>query len=486
MLHRNNRPIPDNNNTDTIESNAVASTVIVAQCTPQGSGAIALIRLSGAQACAVADHICKTANGQKITDAASHTVHFGYAVDLAGSTIDQVMIAIMHAPRTFTGEHVVEITCHNNQFIIEDIIARAVRAGARPARAGEFARRAFQNGKIDLIKAEAINDLIHAQTQQALKKSLAQLSGSFSQWICELEQDVLKSLMLCEAGLEFLDEEVDFSSDIKTSIAAVLKKISTVKKTFDTHEHIRRGFRVVLIGSVNAGKSSLFNALLGYKRAIVSAQAGTTRDTVEAGLTLNGNYLTVIDTAGIRQTENSIEQEGVMRSYDEAQKADIILLVFDGSRALLPEEADLYKKICAYYQNKVIPVHHKADSTEHPENFGMFLMQDAGPAFGENILKTTASDQTCIQKLEKSIDGKIRALCATLDSPFLLNKRQHALLSELENRLEHILTGMQHAFHPELTAHELRSALESITELTGKSITDAAVDAIFKEFCVGK
>lgn len=457
--------------------------VIIAQCTPQGAGAIALIRLSGAQAHEIADTVCTIASGQKIIDVASHTVHFGYAVDSAGNTIDQVMIAVMHAPRTFTGEHVVEITCHNNQFIIENIIAQAVHAGARPAREGEFTRRAFENGKIDLIKAEAINDLIHAQTQQALKKSLAQLSGTFSQWIADLERNVLKALTYCEAGLEFLDEEVDCATDIKASITAVLQKIAVVKKTFDVHEHIRRGFRVALIGSVNAGKSSLFNALLGYDRAIVSAIAGTTRDTVEAGLTISGNYLTVIDTAGIRQTHNTVEHEGVTRSHEEAQKADIILLVFDGSRALSPEETELYKKISADYSNKVIPVHHKADLTVHPKNFG--TLHGIAPE-EQNTLKTTASDQDLIEELKKAINDKIRALCATLDSPFLLNKRQHALLSELENRLKHIMALTAHAFHQELVAHELRAALESITELTGKSITHAAVDAIFKEFCVGK
>ncbi len=321
---------------------------IIAQCTPKGSGAIALLRLSGTNAIDIASKISTLASGKTLTQALSHTVHYGSVIDTNQKVVDKVMFIVMHAPRTFTGQNVVEITTHNNQFLVEEIIAHAINHGARLAQQGEFARRAVLNEKIDLVQAEAINELIHANTQLALKKSLAQLEGSFSHWIESIEQKLIKALALSEASFEFIDEEdLEFNQQINTIITKTLDTIARLKHTFDQQQQIREGIRIAIIGSVNAGKSSLFNALLKKDRAIVTSIAGTTRDVIEAGLYKNNNYWTLIDTAGLRQTENIIEQKGIERSHKEAELADIILLVIDGSRTMTTQEQQVYNELYA-------------------------------------------------------------------------------------------------------------------------------------------
>ena len=249
---------------------------IIAQCTPRGSGAIALLRISGINAIEVTAHIAKLTGQKTLLDAVTHTIHYGSIVESNGTIIDNVLFLIMRAPKTFTGQDTVEITCHNNQFIIEQIIALAIANGARVAQEGEFTKRAVLNGKIDLVQAEAINELIHAQTQMALKQSLSQLNGSLSNWLVSIEQELLKALALSEASFEFLDEEMEFAPQISAMITHVMGTITEIKKTYNQQQQIRQGIRVAIIGSVNAGKSSLFNALLNQNRAIVTAIAGTT------------------------------------------------------------------------------------------------------------------------------------------------------------------------------------------------------------------
>ena len=229
-------------------------------------------------------------------------------------------------------------------------------------------RRAFEAGKLDLIQAEAIHELIAAQTQHALKKSLAQLEGSFSHWIETLEKKLLQAIAWCEASFEFLDEEVEFSNRIRQRLDNLLRNVALLKRTFNAQQQIRQGIKIALIGSVNTGKSSLFNMLLHQKRAIVTDVAGTTRDSIEAGLIVKGNHWTLVDTAGLRNTEDTIEQEGIKRSHEEAQKADIILLVVDGSRPLSDQELAAYTMFRETYAQKCILIQNKADCPLTKEN----------------------------------------------------------------------------------------------------------------------
>jgi tRNA modification GTPase len=444
---------------------------IIAQCTPTGSGALALIRLSGESAITIADSFAHLGSRKKLIDCKSHTIHYGSIIDQNGHPIDQVLFLVFKKPHTFTGENTIEITCHNNPFIIEQIITQAIKRGARIAQRGEFARRAFLNGKIDLIQAEAINDLIHANTEQALKKSLAQIQGSLSNWIQSIQTELLKARAYCEASFEFIDEEIEFAPHIKENITSILTTISHLKKSFDQQNQIREGIRIAFLGTVNAGKSSLFNALLGKNRAIVTNIAGTTRDVIEAGLYRDGNYWTLVDTAGLRTTDDMIEQQGIERSFDEAQKADIIILVRDASQTLSPPEHQTYIQLLKQYSSKIIEVSNKAD---------LAILSDKAVA-------TSISNPESIKQLECAIQKKVSVILDAADSPYLLNKRQFNILMSLEKQLDVINQMMnQGNIAYELLSYELKLALEIISELTGKSVDEAGMNMIFKEFCVGK
>lgn len=454
------------------------NSTIIAQSTPAGKGALALIRLSGDAAFEIVDKIAYFSPQKNISQQTTHTIHYGWIVEMQGNElqkIDQVLFLIMHAPQTFTGQNTVEITCHNNPFIIQKIIDLAVQNGAYLAQSGEFTRRAFENNKLDLVQAEAINDILCAQTEMALKKSLAQLEGSFSHWIVRLEKQLIKAYAWSEASFEFLDDEGDFGVHIKEQLQEILSTIEIVKKTFDVQKQIREGFRIALIGSVNAGKSSLFNRLLAQERSIVTDIAGTTRDSIEAGLYRNGSHWTLIDTAGLRQTADIIEKAGIQRSFDEAHKADIILLVIDGSRAMTHEEALVYEQLFKDYHHKVIVIITKADK-----------FQVCTHALVTHALQVSNIQNHGTRALEAALEEKIKNLVQQSESPFLINKRHYTILLTLESLLMHIIDMLQGDIQYELVSYHLREALEHISQLTGKSVSEAAMDMVFKEFCVGK
>ncbi len=450
--------------------------LIIAHCTPQGKGALALIRITGTEARRCVDSFALLASSKKIVDVPSHTIHFGRIIDEKGATLDQVMILVMDGPRTFTGQDTLEITCHNNQFLIEALIERAITQGARLAQEGEFTRRAFLQKKIDLLQAEAIQELIGAHTQIALKQSLAQLEGSFSHWIEILQKDLLKSIAWCEVSFEFLDEGAEFGEHIRISLEDMLIKIKQLKETFNAQQQIKNGIKITLIGSVNAGKSSLFNALLKQKRAIVTDIPGTTRDVIEAGMYHKGNYWTLIDTAGLRNTHDTIEQEGIRRSFEEAHKADIILLVRDSSRPPTSSEESVYNDIVKNYEKKIISLHSKADLPAWED----FAQQQ------NSALKLSVLDQKSVDLLMTALDEKISILFAALESPFLLNKRHYGLLLHLEQKIIALMPLLIEPVHYEIVSYHLQDALSTLSELTGKSISEAALDLVFKEFCVGK
>lgn len=448
---------------------------IVAQCSPKGTGAIALLRLSGSNAIEIADKIAKLPDKKTLADQATHTIHYGTVVDTQTTPIDKVLFLLMRGPQTFTGQDTVEITCHNNPFIIEAIIQSSIQVGARLAQEGEFTKRAVLNNKIDLLQAEAINELIHANSQQALKQSLAQLQGSFSHRIKHIEKNLVTALAYTDASFEFLDEEhLGFGQIIEKVIETVLADIQLLMQSFDQQKQIREGIRIALIGSVNAGKSSLFNALVGDNRAIVTEQPGTTRDVIEVGFYDEGFYWTLIDTAGLRQTADIIEKEGIKRSFSEAHKADIILLVIDNSRPMLKEEQEIYEAMYRDFHPKIIVIHNKIDlPTQAPRLFADFIA-------------STPTDLSTIQPIALAIRHKITELFRSLQSPYLLNKRQYTLLLHLQKTLLGLKSFLTGDIAYELVAYHLNEALAHCTEITGKSVSNLALDAVFREFCIGK
>ena len=449
---------------------------IIAQCTPKGPGAIALIRMSGAGALELASSISRLPGNARLIDQQSHTIAYGWVTGHDGADIDQVLFLVMHGPRTFTGEHTVEITCHNNPFIIDQIIDRAIACGARHAQEGEFSRRAVMNGKMDLTQAEGINELIGAQTQHALKRSLAQVTGSLSQQITQLEKELIKALALCEASFEFIDEEMEFAPEINRIVSLQRDHIARMKEAFSNNRQIKEGVRVALVGSVNAGKSSLFNALLNRERSIVTNIAGTTRDSIEAGLYANGAFITLVDTAGLRQTDDVVEQAGIERSCNEAELADILIIIIDGSRAITPAEEAVYKELLEKHSHKAFLVRTKSDLPACP-----VPLLDALPHY-----PVSTSDHLAITGLNKAISERIDTIFSTSDSPFLLNKRQFHLLSALDTDLAALQTRLEGKVEYELVSYHLNDAIARLAEITGKTISEASMDAVFREFCVGK
>lgn len=455
----------------------VNSSTIIAQSTPQGSGAIALLRISGPDAVSIADGMARFRKTKKqLVHEPSHTIHFGDIVGKDDKIIDQVVFLLMRGPKNFTGEDTVEITCHNNSFIIKAIIARAIELGACVAQRGEFTRRALENGKLDLVKAEAINELIHAQTELALQKSLAQLTGSLSEWISAIENRLVESLALCNASFEFIEEETNFAPEIISHVTTIMDQIAKIQQSHSFNAQIRSGVKIAIVGIVNAGKSSLFNRILGHDRAIVTPIAGTTRDTVEATIDRGGINWTLIDTAGIRETSDPVENEGIRRSLEEAKKADIILLVSDGTIPLVANVAAFYHRLLDEFNDKIIQVETKSDLVLKHDHV---LSKSALPISN----KTGAGHAELI----KTIENRVNRLFDSANAPFLINQRHHAILIEIQAALTNVKKMLERpTIHYEIIAHELQGILERISNLSGKSISQAAMDKIFQDFCIGK
>jgi tRNA modification GTPase len=331
-------------------------------------------------------------------------------------------------------------------------------------------------GKIDLLQAEALNDLIHAQTAESLKYSLAQLSGSLSSWIHEIENSVIEILAFCEGSFEFLDEEMEFKGEIAIKIAALIEKIKKLLITYPKQQYIKEGVKIALIGSVNAGKSSLFNALLDKNRAIVTPIPGTTRDSIEAGIFRDGQFFTLIDTAGIRDTDDEIEKAGIDRSFAQAAHADIILLVLDLSQPWPNETQQAYQQIFQTYRSKIILVQNKID-LDFVKNLN----------FESSVIQVSAKQPDTIKNLHDSIQLQTAKLKDSENITCLLNKRQHDLLVNFLQKLEFILPMVQkNRVDYELVSHQLREALQALSEMTGRGVSQAAFDKVFDTFCVGK
>jgi tRNA modification GTPase len=448
---------------------------IIAQCTPTGPGAIALLRLTGVTTREIITQCTKLISGACISSCASHTIHTGWITEHDGTHIDQVLFLVMHGPRTFTGQDTVEITCHNNPFIIESIITRVIACGARIADRGEFTQRAYINKKIDLLQAEAINELIHAPTQEALKKSLAQLEGSFSSWVLMLQEKLTKIIVLCEASFEFNEDDIQFDHEIRATVTSLINDIEHVEASYHNQRHIKEGVRIALIGAVNAGKSSLFNALLKQDRAIVTDIPGTTRDVIEASLYTNQSYITFVDTAGLRHTHDHIEQEGIKRSFQEARKADIILLAIDSSQPHNQEEIAIYEELYTQHKDKIIYVATKSDIGTHSP------LDDK-----KKYIRVSAKTDQNISELNRAITHKVEQLMHKSATPFLINKRHAHALQRLKKDLIEITHMTEKTIEAELVSVHARDALERVSQLSGQSITQHALDEIFKQFCVGK
>jgi tRNA modification GTPase len=451
---------------------------IAAIATPLGEGGLAVIRLSGVQALAVADRCFAPAGAAsaKPSQAATHSIHFGHVVR-DGQHVDEVLLAVMRAPRTFTREDVVEITCHGGILAAKMVLDAVLASGARLAEPGEFTRRAFLNGRIDLAQAEAVADLIHSRTELALRAANEQLAGKLSRRINELRDQMLETLAHVEAHIDFPEE--DIAPDTRSALIARLEHgvafMDELLRTAREGQILRRGIRAAIIGRPNAGKSSLLNQLLGRDRAIVSAIPGTTRDTIEETASIRGLPLVFIDTAGLREARDEIEAEGVRRSHQSLQQAELILHVFDAAEPLTPADAHY---LAEFSGKKRILVRNKIDlpaRLQLPRGL-------AAPVVEVSCLtgQGTEALKDAIKELVWS--GEIKAEMLEV----MINSRHQDALHRARTATLRAVESLRADAPLELGALDLRMAVNAAGEIVGKTATEDLLDVIFSHFCIGK
>jgi tRNA modification GTPase len=455
----------------------VLDDTIAAIATPPGDAGLAVIRISGPQALNIADR-CFVPAGKALKPSAapSHTIHFGHVVR-NGQNVDEVLVAVMRAPRTFTREDVVEITCHGGVLPAKMIFETVLAGGARAAEPGEFTRRAFLNGRIDLAQAEAVVDLIHSRTELALRAANEQLAGRLSQRINALRDEMVKTLAHVEAHIDFPDE--DIAPDTKDQLLGRLDRgrafMEELLRTADEGRILRRGVRAAIIGRPNAGKSSLLNHLLGRDRAIVSPIPGTTRDTIEETANLRGLPVVFIDTAGLREARDEIEAEGIRRSRESLQNAEFILHVFDVSEPLT--EAD-ERYLSEFSGKKRILVRNKTDlpaNLQLPEGLN-------GPVADVCCLTGKGIEplKDAIKELVWSGEIKTEML------EVMINARHQDALNRARAATERTTAALRAGEPLELAAMDLRIAVNAVGEVVGKTTTEDLLDMIFSQFCIGK
>jgi tRNA modification GTPase len=497
---------------------------IAAIATPLGEAGLAVIRLSGPQALAVAD-LCFAPTSKtalKPSAAPTHTIHFGHAVR-AGERLDEVLLSVMRAPRTFTREDVVEITCHGGLLPAKLVLDAVLAAGARIAEPGEFTRRAFLNGRIDLAQAEAVADLIHSRTELALRAANEQLAGKLSRRINALRDDFLKSLAHVEAHIDFPDEDIapHTHAQLVGRLDAGLAFMDELLRTANEGQILRRGIRAAIIGRPNAGKSSLLNQLLGRDRAIVSPIPGTTRDTIEETANIRGLPVVFTDTAGLREGGDEIELEGIRRSRTALQQAEIILHVLDASAPLtaadeqqlaefaskrrllvlnkidLPNRLTLPKSLLlrdtGHAEAAAIPPHpgpHPKERENPRQSFGesaaLPLRWGEGRGEGEFVSVSCLTGQG-IEALKNAIKelvwkGEVKAEMLEV----MINSRHQDALQRARAATQHSADALRAGQSLDLVALDLRIAVNAIGEIVGKTTTEDLLDMIFSQFCIGK
>lgn len=457
---------------------------ICALATANGIGALGIIRVSGDNAFEIVDRCFE---GKKLADADSHTVHYGFIKDGA-EQIDEVMVSVFRAPRTFTTENSVEISFHGSPHIAKKILEVLIKNGARMAKAGEFTMRAFMNGRIDLSQAEAIADVIASENEASRKVALNQLKGGISNEISDLRGGLLNFTSLVELELDFSEEDVEFAD--RTAMNMLLnrleEKLNSLIESFQYGNAIKNGVDVAIIGKPNAGKSTLLNALLKEERAIVSDIAGTTRDTIEEVLHINGNAFRLIDTAGLRETTDEIEKIGVEKAKEKVERAKILIYLIDINTEDFTEDLEMFRELQREDLFTIICLT-KTDISNEKNNKREIISQLSSdfqlPT--SNILAISAKDQTGIEALKKELSSYVENL-KTEENTVITNQRHYEALQKSLESVKRVKSAISDSFHTELLAYELRYALEHLGEISGEFTNDEVLGNIFSKFCIGK
>ncbi|WP_333810011.1 tRNA uridine-5-carboxymethylaminomethyl(34) synthesis GTPase MnmE [Flavobacterium sp.] len=460
---------------------------IVALATPSGAGAIAIIRLSGKDAITIAADVFQSVSGKDITKQKTHTIHLGHIVD-NGKVYDQVLLSIFKGPNSYTGENVIEISCHGSTFIQQQIIQLLLRKGAKMAQAGEFTLRAFLNGKLDLSQAEAVADLIASDNEASHQIAMQQMRGGFSNEIAKLREELLNFASLIELELDFAEEDVEFAD--RTQFHDLLERIEFVLKrlidSFAVGNVIKNGIPVAIVGEPNVGKSTLLNALLNEERAIVSDIAGTTRDTIEDELVIDGIGFRFIDTAGIRETKDVVESIGIQKTFEKIEQAQVVIYLFESSKFQVSGSqyiTEIEKIKNKYPLKQLIVVVNKIDLISEAE---VNQIRQQLKELNVKLATISAKEKSGIDTLKAELLSLVNTGALRNNETIVTNTRHYDSLLKALEEIKKVKWGLDSGLSSDLMAIDIRSALHYFGEITGEVTNDELLGNIFANFCIGK
>ncbi len=463
----------------------ISQETIVALASPSGAGAIAIIRLSGTEAVPIAEQVFHSVSGKSLSKQKTHTIHLGHIVD-DGKVFDQVLLSIFKNPHSYTGEDVVEISCHGSTYIQQQIIQLLLRKGCRMAQAGEFTLRAFLNGKLDLSQAEAVADLISSDNAASHQIAMQQMRGGFSNEIAKLREELLNFASLIELELDFAEEDVQFAdrtqfNDLLNRIEFVLKRLID---SFAVGNVIKNGIPVAIVGEPNVGKSTLLNALLNEERAIVSEIAGTTRDTIEDELVIGGIGFRFIDTAGIRETKDVVESIGIKKTFEKIEQAQVVIYIVDSSQlSVLSLNTELEKIKNKFPLKPLIVVLNKVDklSEEKLKTIVNQLKTD-----NRQLITISAKNNIGIEDLKNQLLSFVNTGALRNNETIVTNTRHYDSLLKALEEIQKVKFGLQSNLSSDLMAIDIKQALYYFGEITGEVTNDELLGNIFANFCIGK
>ncbi len=468
---------------------------IVALATPSGAGAIAVIRVSGPEAIKIVAPLFKAKSKKHLEHQPTHTIHLGNVMD-GERTIDEVLASVFRAPKSYTGEETVELSCHGSPYIQQEIIQLLIRKGCRSAEAGEFTLRAFLNAKMDLSQAEAVADLINSENAASHQMAMQQMRGGFSNEIQKLREELLNFASLIELELDFAEEDVEFAN--RDQFKQLIAKIQTVLKrlidSFATGNVLKNGIPVAIVGEPNVGKSTLLNALLNEERAIVSDIAGTTRDTIEDEMSIGGVGFRFIDTAGIRETKDVVESIGIKKTFEKISQAQVVVYLVDSSQIAVNRErlqevrVEIEKIKNRFPQKPLLIIANKTDrlAPEEVENLTFKLEEISSHAERAQFLLLSAKTNLGVEGLKEKLLDFVNTGALRNSDTIVTNSRHYAALLKALEEINKVEDGLTADLSGDLLAIDIRQALHHFGEITGEITNDDLLGNIFANFCIGK
>ena len=454
---------------------------IAAISTPIGIGGIGIIRVSGKEAISIVDKIFRAANKKSLYEVNSHTITYGHIVSQSGKVLDEVLIMLMKGPKTFTREDVIEINCHGGPIPLNAVLMETINAGARLAESGEFTKRAFLNGRIDLAQVEAIMDIIESKTELSLSQAVGQLEGNLSKKIKEYQDILMQIIARIEVSIDYpeYDEDEPITNDFESELRALLNELNELLKTADTGKMIREGVKTAIVGRPNVGKSSLLNALLEENKAIVTDIPGTTRDVVEAYLNIDGIPFQLLDTAGIRETEDVVEQIGVERSKHSIEEADLVLMLIDAHEGLLEKDKEILQGV---HGKHVIYVLNKTDLES---NISTEIVKEYFS--NGKLVHISAKEQEGLKELKDAMKEIVMRGNATVNNRATIsNQRQKQALINAIKSIDKVIEAIEMGLPEDCLAIDLHDAFGHLGMIVGESLKEEIINQLFSRFCLGK